>query len=367
MSLNLPDSAAHGGGREEGRQDRAWSRTRAASRRRIARSAAASRTARSTCITWSSRPISSAGRTSTCTASRGRGSTTCCGTTAATRSISRTGSSTSPNCEVWGQKGPDHPELGIPMDMTVAMKSKKGPLFTHGDVVQQQGTVRRLLPLHRRRGDLQGLPRFDDRQRRQGSRRSMPMLAFDRQDVEFVSAIREGREPESSAASCLPTMALLDRSISDGRRPMAQIAMIIDCHGHYTTAPKALQSLSRRADRGAEGSVARRRRKASVNISDDQIRESLESAQLKLQRERGTDVTIFSPRASAMAHHIGDATTSLHWSAALQRSDPPRLRAVSGELRRRVPAAADAGRAAGQLHRGARALRQRARASSAAT
>jgi 2-hydroxy-4-carboxymuconate semialdehyde hemiacetal dehydrogenase len=35
--------------------------------------------------------------------------------------------------------------------------------------------------------------------------------AFDRQDVEFTSAIREQREPESSARSCLPTMALLDR------------------------------------------------------------------------------------------------------------------------------------------------------------
>jgi hypothetical protein len=29
--------------------------------------------------------------------------------------------------------------------------------------------------------------------------------------VEFVSAIRENREPESSAASCVPTMALLDK------------------------------------------------------------------------------------------------------------------------------------------------------------
>src|SRR5204862_207016 len=38
-----------------------------------------------------------------------------------------------------------------------------------------------------------------------------PMLAFDRQDVEFVSAIREGREPESSAASVVPSMALLDK------------------------------------------------------------------------------------------------------------------------------------------------------------
>jgi hypothetical protein len=34
--------------------------------------------------------------------------------------------------------------------------------------------------------------------------------AFDRQDIEFVGAIREGREPESSAASVVPTMALLD-------------------------------------------------------------------------------------------------------------------------------------------------------------
>jgi 4-oxalmesaconate hydratase len=53
---------------------------------------------------------------------------------------------------------------------------------------------------------------------------------------------------------------------------------------------------------------------ATLRISDDQIRESLEKAQLKLQRERGTDLTIFSPRASAMAHHIGNESTSLEWS-----------------------------------------------------
>ncbi|MFQ5983214.1 MAG: amidohydrolase family protein, partial [Woeseiaceae bacterium] len=49
-------------------------------------------------------------------------------------------------------------------------------------------------------------------------------------------------------------------------------------------------------------------------ISDHQIRESLESAQLKLQRERGTDVTLFSPRASWMGHHIGNASTSKYWT-----------------------------------------------------
>jgi 4-oxalmesaconate hydratase len=89
--------------------------------------------------------------------------------------------------------------------------------------------------------------------------------------------------------------------------------MIIDCHGHYTTAPKALQDY-RDAQIAALKDPAQPPYDAKINISDDQIRESLEGAQLKLQRERGTDVTIFSPRASAMAHHIGTATTSADWS-----------------------------------------------------
>jgi 4-oxalmesaconate hydratase len=89
--------------------------------------------------------------------------------------------------------------------------------------------------------------------------------------------------------------------------------MIIDCHGHYTTAPKALQDY-RDAQIAALKDPAQPPYDGKINITDDQIRESLEGAQLKLQRERGTDVTIFSPRASAMAHHIGTATTSADWS-----------------------------------------------------
>src|SRR4030095_8535843 len=91
--------------------------------------------------------------------------------------------------------------------------------------------------------------------------------------------------------------------------------MIIDCHGHYTTAPKALQ-VYRDAQIAALGDQSGSRTKGGLAISDDDIRESLEGAQLKFQRERGTDITIFSPRASAMAHHIGDETTSLNWSRA---------------------------------------------------
>ena len=89
--------------------------------------------------------------------------------------------------------------------------------------------------------------------------------------------------------------------------------MIIDCHGHYTTAPRALQTY-RDAQIAGLSDLSTPRTKGTIRISDDDIRESLEGAQLKLQRERGSDVTIFSPRASAMAHHVGDATTSLHWS-----------------------------------------------------
>ena len=88
--------------------------------------------------------------------------------------------------------------------------------------------------------------------------------------------------------------------------------MIIDCHGHYTTAPGELQAF-RDAQVAALKDPARTPGTGPV-ISDDQIRESLEGAQLKLQRERGTDLTIFSPRASAMAHHVGSEATSLAWT-----------------------------------------------------
>jgi 4-oxalmesaconate hydratase len=89
--------------------------------------------------------------------------------------------------------------------------------------------------------------------------------------------------------------------------------MIIDCHGHYTTAPADLTTF-REAQIAALKDPAQTPSRASLRIGDDQIRDSLEKAQLKLQRERGSDVTIFSPRASTMAHHLGTEATSLEWS-----------------------------------------------------
>jgi 4-oxalmesaconate hydratase len=89
--------------------------------------------------------------------------------------------------------------------------------------------------------------------------------------------------------------------------------MIIDCHGHYTTSPKKLQDY-RDAQIEALKDKAHVAKRGTLVVSDDEIRASVEGAQLKIQRERGTDLTIFSPRASGMGHHIGNATTSEHWS-----------------------------------------------------
>jgi 4-oxalmesaconate hydratase len=89
--------------------------------------------------------------------------------------------------------------------------------------------------------------------------------------------------------------------------------MIIDCHGHYTTAPPALEAWRKRQI-AALDDPARSPRPEDLAIGDDEIRASLEGAQLKMQRERGTDLTIFSPRASFMAHHIGTEATSREWS-----------------------------------------------------
>lgn len=90
--------------------------------------------------------------------------------------------------------------------------------------------------------------------------------------------------------------------------------MIIDCHGHYTTTPKALKDW--RAAQIANLNTPELGPKVSdLKISDDEIRESIENNQLARMRERGIDVTIFSPQASAMAHHIGDFNTSATWAA----------------------------------------------------
>ncbi len=90
--------------------------------------------------------------------------------------------------------------------------------------------------------------------------------------------------------------------------------MIIDCHGHYTTAPPALQ-------RFRDAQLARlagpaRPVPAEPQISDDEIRVTIEGNQLRVARERGHDLTVFSPRASHMGHHVPDPATAAAWAQA---------------------------------------------------
>ena len=90
--------------------------------------------------------------------------------------------------------------------------------------------------------------------------------------------------------------------------------MIIDCHGHYTTAPASHAKFRERqlawyADPALSSPTP-------PVISDDEIRETIEANQLELQRKRGSDLTLFSPRASAMGHHLGNQEISLAWTRA---------------------------------------------------
>jgi 4-oxalmesaconate hydratase len=90
--------------------------------------------------------------------------------------------------------------------------------------------------------------------------------------------------------------------------------MIIDCHGHYTTAPPALEDWRKRQVAGLTDPAAAPA-VADLRISDDELRASIVDNQLAQMQARGTDLTIFSPRASFMAHHVGDLQTSSTWAA----------------------------------------------------
>ncbi|MET0704174.1 MAG: amidohydrolase family protein [Mycobacterium sp.] len=90
--------------------------------------------------------------------------------------------------------------------------------------------------------------------------------------------------------------------------------MIIDIHGHYTTAPHAHQEF--RDSQLAALTDPTRPAPRPGRIGDDEIRESVELNQLRVLRERGGDVMLFSPKASAMEHHLPDQPTATAWARA---------------------------------------------------
>jgi 2-hydroxy-4-carboxymuconate semialdehyde hemiacetal dehydrogenase len=116
-----------------------------------------------------------------------------------------------PDLEVWGQKGANHRELGIPMDMTIGMRSRKtGAIVTIALSFNNKGPFG---GFYRYIGEEDTYRVFRDTMTSSDNKDVQldALPAYDRQDLEFIDAIRTGREPEASVASCVPTMALLDK------------------------------------------------------------------------------------------------------------------------------------------------------------
>jgi 4-oxalmesaconate hydratase len=89
--------------------------------------------------------------------------------------------------------------------------------------------------------------------------------------------------------------------------------MIIDIHGHFTTTPPSVgnyrkQQVEAFNTTGSAASVA-----APV-VTDAEIRHGIDHNQLARMKERGTDLTVFSPRAVGMDHHTCDEAANVAWA-----------------------------------------------------
>lgn len=115
--------------------------------------------------------------------------------------------------EVHGVQGPIHPDLGIAMDMSVIMKTPSGKICTLSLSFNNDGplgTFFRYICDNKtyiaRYDDL-----FDGRDEQiDVSTVDVSTNGIELIDREFIAAIREGREPNSSLAQCLPAMQVMD-------------------------------------------------------------------------------------------------------------------------------------------------------------
>lgn len=116
--------------------------------------------------------------------------------------------------EVFGMQGPIHPELGIAMDMSIGLKTPSGALCTLSLSFNNDGPLGTFFRYICDNGTY--IARYDDLV--DGYEKPIDLSAvavsnngIELIDREFVSAIREGREPNGSVAQCLPAMETLDR------------------------------------------------------------------------------------------------------------------------------------------------------------
>lgn len=109
-------------------------------------------------------------------------------------------------------EGPHHPELGIAMDMSIQLKAASGAICTLSLSFNNDGP---LGTFFRYIGDTGTyIARYDDlvtgkEEVIDVSNVDVSMNGIELQDREFIAAIREGREPNSSVAQVLPCYKVL--------------------------------------------------------------------------------------------------------------------------------------------------------------
>ncbi|WP_201840517.1 amidohydrolase family protein [Microvirga zambiensis] len=90
------------------------------------------------------------------------------------------------------------------------------------------------------------------------------------------------------------------------------MTIVIDCHGHFTTEPPEHHAFRTAQVAFAEGKISEK--PIYPGIPDEELHAIIQANQLRQQKERGSDMTILSPRASGMGHHIGDAEVATEWA-----------------------------------------------------
>jgi 2-hydroxy-4-carboxymuconate semialdehyde hemiacetal dehydrogenase len=111
-------------------------------------------------------------------------------------------------------QGPIHPELGIAMDMSIQLKAENGAICTLSLSFNNEGP---LGTFFRYIGDTATyIARYDDlftgkEEKIDVSKVDVSMNGIELQDREFIAAIREQREPNSSVAQVLPCYEVLDQ------------------------------------------------------------------------------------------------------------------------------------------------------------
>lgn len=115
--------------------------------------------------------------------------------------------------EVYGVQGPIHDELGIGLDMSIIMKTGTGKICTLSLSFNNDGPLGTYFRYICDNNTY--IARYDDlfdgrEQQIDVSKVDVSTNGIELIDREFVAAIREGREPNSSLAQCLPAMQVMD-------------------------------------------------------------------------------------------------------------------------------------------------------------